>query len=120
MGHTMNPTAMAMTIRALLRVHTSIPGGLIGGGKRQRLEMAKIDARERGLLGMDWAEDGWLELGRPIPMARHSRPDSLLYHRPLFTRHQNLFSDLTLYATALPTTGPCSPAVLEAQPEQDT
>jgi tetratricopeptide (TPR) repeat protein len=46
------PPAMALIIRAPSRVHTSFTGGLIGG-KQKRVEMARIEAKERGLLAIN-------------------------------------------------------------------
>jgi tetratricopeptide (TPR) repeat protein len=43
------PPAMALIIRAPSRVHTSFTGGLIGG-KQKRIEAARMDAKERGLI----------------------------------------------------------------------
>src|SRR5262249_31982472 len=46
------PPAMALIIRAPSRLHTSFTGGLIGG-KQKRVEAARIDAKERGLLAIN-------------------------------------------------------------------
>src|ERR1700730_18667972 len=43
------------------------------------------------------------------------RPQSLLYHRPIFTGDQALFSDLTIYAPGLNTTAADIQAVLQAE-----
>src|SRR5262249_35016278 len=73
------------------------------------------------ILGSDWAEGAYLDnpyvemdYKRAIYGGR-AHPQSLLYHRPIFTGDQALFHDLTIYAPGLNTFAADIQAVLQAE-----
>src|SRR5262249_17264907 len=80
-----------------------------------------LDRGMRMILGSDWAEgaelaDPYVEMDYKRAIYRRQlHPQSLLYHRAIFTGDQALFHDLTIYAPGLNTSTADIQAVLQAE-----